>query len=61
MSDKDTITRLRLALAGAVGALEACEQILRLQGRNRTAAFCEERIAEYTEVLADSKPTAESR
>jgi hypothetical protein len=56
MSQKDTIAKLRLALAGAVGTLEACEQIMRTTNKPRTAEFCVERITEYTVILAESKP-----
>jgi hypothetical protein len=56
MSDQEKIALLTLALAGAVGALEACETAFKHDGRHNTAKFCADLVVDYRKALQLTRP-----
>ena len=56
MTDQEKIALLTLALAGAVGALEACETAFKHDGRHNTAKFCADLVVDYRKTLHITRP-----
>lgn len=55
MTDQEKINALRLALSGAIGALEACEIIMKREGLVKSAEFCANLVADYKPTLAATR------